>query len=80
MIIPLYKLDAPQIGYTVHPLSGGRQSVALLSLVARKPVFGVSDQVRHKSGCTTIEDGYRLEILDLESRWIVLSMWRKQRR
>ena len=30
----------------------------------RKPVFGVSDQVRHKPGCTTTEDGWRLEILD----------------
>ena len=28
-----------------------------LSLVVRKPVFGVSDQVRHKPGCTTTEDG-----------------------
>ena len=28
-----------------------------VSLVVRKPVFGVSDQVRHKPGCTIIEDG-----------------------
>ena len=28
-----------------------------MSLVLRKPVFGVSDQVRHKPGCTAIEDG-----------------------
>ena len=27
-----------------------------LSLVLRKPVFGVSDQVQHKLGCTTTED------------------------
>ena len=27
-----------------------------------KPVFGVFHQVRHKLGCTTTEDGYRLEI------------------
>ena len=33
-----------------------------LSLVVRKPVFGVSDQVPHKPGCTATEDGYRLEI------------------
>ena len=25
--------------------------------VVRKPVFRVSDQVRHKLGCTAIEDG-----------------------
>ena len=29
----------------------------LMSLVVRKPVFGVSDQVPHKPGCTAIEDG-----------------------
>ena len=28
-----------------------------LSLVVRKPVFGVSDQVPHKPGCTSTEDG-----------------------
>ena len=34
--------------------------------VTTKTVFGVSDQVRHKQGCTTTEDGYRLEILEEE--------------
>ena len=43
-----------------------------MSLVLRKLVFGVSDQVQHKPGCTATEDGQRLEILDLGSRWIVL--------
>ena len=33
-----------------------------------------SDQVRHKPGCTVTEDGQRLEISDLESRGIVLSV------
>ena len=28
-----------------------------MSLVVRKPVFGVSDEVRHKSSCTATEDG-----------------------
>ena len=32
-----------------------------------KPVFGVSDQVGNKLGCTATEDGLRLEISDLES-------------
>ena len=32
----------------------------------RKPVFRVSDQVRHKPDCTVTEDGYRLEISYLE--------------
>ena len=39
----------------------------------RKPVFGVSDQVRHKTGCKTIEYRDRLEISDLGNRGIVLS-------
>ena len=34
----------------------------------RKPVFGVFDQVRHKPGCTIIEDGKRFEISDLGSK------------
>ena len=34
----------------------------------------VSDLCRHKLGCTTTKDGWRLEISDLESRGIVLSM------
>ena len=42
------------------------------SRVVRKPVFMVSDQVQPKSGCIAIEDGQRLEILDLGSRAIVL--------
>ena len=41
----------------------------------RKPVFGVYDQVPHKPGCTTTEDEYRLEILDLESRGNVLASY-----
>ena len=45
-----------------------------LSRVLRKPVFGVSDQVRHKPGCTATEDGYSLEISDVGSRGIVLSI------
>ena len=34
----------------------------------------VSDMVRHKTGFTATEDGQRLEISDLESRGIVLSV------
>ena len=30
---------------------------AHLSLVVRKPVFGVSDQAPHKPGCTATKDG-----------------------
>ena len=34
-----------------------RIEVIQMSHVMRKPVFGVSDQVRHKPGCTATEDG-----------------------
>ena len=39
-----------------------------------KPDFGVSDQARHKPGCTVTEDGKRLKISDLASRGILLSV------
>ena len=45
-----------------------------MSLVLRKLVFGVSDQARHKPGCTATEDGYNLEISYIGSRGIVLSV------
>ena len=39
--------------------NGGRmwQGQGKMSLVMRKPVFGVSDQVPHKPDCTATEDG-----------------------
>ena len=33
-----------------------------MSCVTRTPVYGVSDEVGHKLGCTTIEYGQRLEL------------------
>ena len=42
-----------------------------MNRVMRKPVFSLSDQVRHKPGCKSTEDGWRLEILDLEGKGIV---------
>ena len=45
-----------------------------MSLVVGKPVFGVSDQVPHKPGCTATEDGWMLEISYLGRREIVLSV------
>ena len=45
-----------------------------LSSVTTKPVFGDSNQVQYKLGCTVTEDGQRFEILDLASREIILSM------
>ena len=43
--------------YTIRSLSA-----IYMSRIERKPVFGVSNQVRHKLGCTATEDGQRLEI------------------
>ena len=52
---PLFKLEAHEMElglgicffyFLIH-----------MSLVLRKPVFGVSDQVRHKPCCTTTQDG-----------------------
>ena len=40
----------------LKPVLGYVASVAHLSLVLRKPAFGVSDQVWHKPGCTATED------------------------
>ena len=45
-----------------------------MSLIKRKPNFDVSDQVWHKPGCTTAEDGQRLELSDLGSRGPLLSL------
>ena len=41
-----------------------------MSLVVRKPAFGVSDLVRHKLNCSATENGKMLEILYLVSRGI----------
>ena len=40
--------------------------IVVMSPVIRKPVFGISEQIRHKPGGTATEDSKRLEILDLE--------------
>ena len=42
------------------------ESANILSLVVRKPVFGVSDQVPHKPGCSPTENCQRLKISDLD--------------
>ena len=38
-----------------------------------KPTILVFNQVQHKPACTVTDDGWRLEILDVESRGIVIS-------
>ena len=41
---------------TVQPVHLSSIVSAYMSLVVRKPVFGVSDQVKHKPGCAVTED------------------------
>ena len=63
----------------------GKECLHLCTLMrsdVRKPVFGVSNQVRPKPGFLTTENGKRLEISDLGtcSRRVLLSIEGKQRR
>ena len=43
-----------------------------LSLVPRKPVFGVCDQVKLIPACSATETSQRFEIWDIEARGIIL--------
>ena len=47
-----------------------------MSFVTRKPVFGISDQVRLKPACSVTEVSQRLEISYTETRGIILSRQR----
>ena len=46
-----------------------------MSLVVRKPVFRVSDQIRHEPGCTTTEDdtGLKIRIKEVEGLYYLCS-------
>ena len=50
------KTDPDRIVNRVSAFGHAIRSIHL-SLVMRKPVFGVFDKVRHKLGCTATEDG-----------------------
>ena len=51
-----------------------------MSTVMRKPVFGVLDQGRLIPACAATEARYRLGILCIETRDIILSRGSKQQR
>ena len=51
-----------------------------MSLVVRKPVARVSDQVRHKLFCAATEAGQSLEISDIKTRGIIPARQRTTRR
>ena len=58
--IKVYNFDynsEAYVTYRAHNLQLASTTLLNMSLILRKPVFGVSDQVRHKSGCTATEDG-----------------------
>ena len=47
-----------------------------MSLITRKPVFGVGDQVRLKPACSATDTSYRLELSAIASRDFILSRQR----
>ena len=60
-------------GFVMSRLNQIIANYIYMSLVTRKPVFGVCDQVRHKPACTAAETTQGLEILDIASIGIILS-------
>ena len=58
----------------IHMLN--RTQMIIWSHVTRKPVFGVCDQLRHKTACSADETSYDLQISAIASRGIILSRQR----
>ena len=58
----------PLLRYFTRYLEGQRRIQLKLSLCVRKQTIWVSDQVRHKPGCTVTEEGKKLEILGFKKR------------
>ena len=74
-LIQVCQNDLHVVTWVFYGVLGGNEAIQVhMSLVLRKPVFGVSDKVPHKPGCTTTQDGLRLEISYIGRRGIVLSM------
>ena len=71
-VLPAVTLFGPRKNSVTS--AGSEYEIYHMSLVVRKPVFGVSDLVRHKPGCAITEDDLRLEIVCLGRRGIVLAM------
>ena len=61
-----WKCDSCPLGNWMHQHNH-------MSHVTRKPVFGVCHQGRFKPGSTAAETSWRLEILNIETRDIILS-------
>ena len=66
----------PEVGFPLKLIAIVQEHV-YMSLVTRKPIFVVCDQVRHKPACAAKEARLRLVILDIETRGIILSRQRK---
>ena len=65
------EITQPDVFYAQFKVNRSAGEEEYMSCVARKPLFRIYDQVRHKQDCATIEDAW---VLDLGSRGIVLSM------
>ena len=74
--------DKGTVWLKLHDQPRNMFAVYQLSLVMRKPVFGVSDQVRLKPACsaTETETSYSLEIAAKASRGIIYYLGSEQQR
>ena len=60
--------------YSLKSDFGNTHSImSYMSLITRRPVFGICDQVSHKPACAAKEARQRLEISDIETRGIIQS-------
>ena len=71
MHLPGQRLSWKQ--FIEYSCARAEESIYLMSLVTRKPVFGVCDQVRLEPACAATEASLRLEISDIETGDIILS-------
>ena len=66
-------IDLPWRGGDVLKRNAATLGEDHLSLITRKPVFGIFDYVRLKPASAATEASWRLEISDIETRGIILS-------
>ena len=72
----VYPILQNDMVWTVFFGQGEKSQLFFMSLIMRKPVFGVCDQDRLNPVCAVTETRPRLEISDEETRGIILSRQR----